>query len=699
MPRHGRLRLGVDIGGTFTDLCVLGDQGIVAVGKTLTTPSEPAAAVESLVAETMASYSLDPGDVTTVVHGTTLVTNALIERRGARTALVTTDGFRDVVEMRREHRYELYDLGLELPSPLVPRWLRFGITERVLADGTVHTPLDTERLGRLAAELASAGVEAVAVCFLHSHVNPEHEQAARDVITEVAPGLRVALSSEVNPEIREYERSSTTLANVYVQGVVESYLDDLRTRLRRLGLGCEPRIMLSNGGVATIDTARRFPIRMLESGPAGGALGAVAFGRAAGRPDQLTFDMGGTTAKLCIIEGGRPLVSHTFEVGRVYRLRAGSGLPVRAPVIDMIEIGAGGGSVARVDPLGLITVGPDSAGSEPGPVCYMLGGERCTVTDADVVLGYVDPERFLGGRMKLDVDAAFRAVEAQVADPTGIGVAEAAWGIHATVNENMANAARVHAIERGQDPTRLPVFVMGGNGPLHGPGVALALGCSTVVAPPAAGVLSAAGFLSAALSIDFVRSWHAELGRVETDAASRTFAEMEAEGVRVLAESGVDEERISHTRSLEMRFVGQGSEIEVPVPPVGPGWHDEVRRSFAEQYERLFGKVSPRGLEIEVLTWRLTSSGPEPDPRLDAPVGDTGADPLVGHRKAYFPQARGYVETAVYDRYLLRPGTSLEGPALVQERESTLVLAPGMRCLVGDDGSVEVTVAADRRPA
>jgi N-methylhydantoinase A len=329
----------------------------------------------------------------------------------------------------------------------------------------------------------------------------------------------------------------------------------------------------------------------------------------------------------------------------------------------------------------------------------MLGGERCTVTDADVVLGYVDPERFLGGRMKLDVDAAFRAVEAQVAVPTGIGVAEAAWGIHATVNENMANAARVHAIERGQDPTRLPVFVMGGNGPLHGPGVALALGCSTVVAPPAAGVLSAAGFLSAALSIDLVRSWHAELGGVEVDAASRTFAEMEVEGLRVLAESGVDEASISHTRSLEMRFVGQGSEIEVPVPPVGPGWHDEVRRSFAEQYERLFGKVSPRGLEIEVLTWRLTSSGPEPDPRLDAPVGDTGADPLVGHRKAYFPQTEGYVETAVYDRYLLRPGTSLEGPALVQERESTLVLAPSMRCLVGDDGSVEVSVAAARRSA
>jgi N-methylhydantoinase A len=685
--------VGVDIGGTFTDMCVLDDDGIVAVGKTLTTHAEPAAGVESVLRETLTEHRLDPADVTGVVHGTTLVTNALIERRGARTALVTTDGFRDVVEMRREHRYELYDLDLRLPAPLAPRWLRFGVTERMLADGTVHTPLDEDQLRRLARELADHEVEAVAVCFLHSHVNPAHEQAARAVIRDAAPGLRVALSAEVNPEIREFERASTTLANVYVQGLVEDYLADLRDRVHGLGIGPEPRIMLSHGGVATIDTARRFPIRMLESGPAGGALGAVAFGRSAGREDQLAFDMGGTTAKVCLIEDGRPLVSHVFEVDRLKRLRAGSGLPVRAPVIDMIEIGAGGGSVARVDALRLVTVGPDSAGSDPGPVSYGLGGTACTVTDADLVLGYLDPDHFLGGRMTLDAAAAADAVRTQVAEPMGIGLAQAAWGIHATVNENMANAARVHAIERGRDPAGLPVFVQGGNGPLHGPGVARALGCSTLVVPPAAGVLSALGFLSAALSIDLVRSRHTELAAVEERRAADTFAEMEAEAAGVLLDSGVPADEIVHTRTLDMRFVGQGSEVEVVVPEVGTSWRDEVRRRFAEQYEERFGTLAPADVEVEVLTWRVTSRGPRPDARLVLPAAGPDGDSLVGTRQAWFPETDGYVDAAVHDRRLLAPGAVVEGPALVQEPESTLVLPPGTSCSVEKDGSLLVDLA------
>jgi N-methylhydantoinase A len=346
-----------------------------------------------------------------------------------------------------------------------------------------------------------------------------------------------------------------------------------------------------------------------------------------------------------------------------------------------------------VDPLGLITVGPDSAGSDPGPVSYGRGGERCTVTDADVVLGYLDPERFLGGRMRLDAEAAAEAVRRQVAEPMGIDVAEAAWGIHATVNENMANAARVHAIERGQDPAGLPMFVMGGNGPLHGPGVAAALGCRSVVAPPAAGVLSAVGFLSAALSIDLVQSWHTRLDQVDTVAAAEVFAGLQVQAVRVLGASGVAERSVVHAHRLDMRFVGQGSEIEVPVPSVTKStgdWHDAVRRSFAEQYERLFGKVSPQGLEVEILSWRLKSRGPEPTLALSPLVEEQAADPLVGHRSAYFADAGGYLDTAVYDRYRLTPGTRLDGPALVQERESTLVLAPGMRCVVADDGSVVV---------
>lgn len=685
------LQVGIDIGGTFTDLCVLGPNGIVAVGKTLTTHTQPAAGVESVLRNTLAQQEFDPERIGSVVHGTTLVTNALLERRGAPTALLTTSGFRDVLEMRREHRYELYDLDLELPEPLVPRWLRFDVPERILSDGTVLTALDTGWVARLATEMSQAGVEAVGVCFLHSHTNPIHERQVRDVLARYAPNLRVALSSEVNPELREYERSSTTLANVYVQGLVEDYLDDLRTRLAGLGIGSDPRIMLSNGGIATIETARRFPIRILESGPAGGALAAAAFGLASDRPDQMAFDMGGTTAKVCIVEDAEPLVTHEFEVGRVYRLKAGSGLPVRVPVIDMIEIGAGGGSVARVDQLGLLTVGPDSAGSEPGPVCYQRGGRQCTVTDADLVLGYLASEDFLGGRMHLDAAAAARAITEQVAEPMGISLAKAAWGIHATVNENMANAARVHAIERGQDPTQLPVFVMGGNGPLHGPGVARALGCEQVIAPPAAGVLSAVGFLAAPLSIDFMHSWHANLDAVGLDAARELFTELERRSDQVLRRSGVEADEISRVRSLEMRFVGQGSEIEVSVPPVASGWHGEVRRSFAKQYEERFGSTVPRGVGVEVLTWRLTSKGPDPEAQLRLGAVATQAEAQVDKREAYFPEVGGYAETMVYDRYRLRPGTVLEGPALVQEHESTLVLAPGTRGEVTQDGSIVVT--------
>jgi N-methylhydantoinase A len=689
--------VGVDIGGTFTDLCVLDADGIVAVGKTLTTHAEPAAGVELVLREALEEHRLDPADVVGVVHGTTLVTNALIERRGARTALLATAGFRDAVEMRREHRYELHDLDLQLPAPLVPRWLRFDVPERVLADGSVDRPLDATLLRRLAVELVENDVEAVAVCFLHSHVNPEHERAARAVLAEAAPGLRVALSSEVNPEIREFERASTTLANVYVQALVEDYLADLRTRVHGLGIRPEPRIMLSNGGVATIDTARRFPIRMLESGPAGGALGAVAFGRAAGREDQLAFDMGGTTAKVCLIEDGQPLVGHVFEVDRVYRLRAGSGLPVRAPVIDMIEIGAGGGSVARVDALGLVTVGPDSAGSDPGPVCYGLGGQACTVTDADLVLGYLDPDRSLGGRMALDADAAAEALRRQVAEPMGLELVQAAWAVHAVVNESMANAARVHAVERGRDPAGLPVFVLGGNGPVHGPGVARALGCPTLVVPPAAGVLSAVGFLSAALSLDLVRSRHTELAGVDEQEAGRLFAEMEAEAAGVLGDSGVEPDAVVHARSLDMRFIGQGSEIEVPVPAVGPGWAAQVRDRFVTGYEERFGTLAPVDVGVEILTWRVTSRGPRPDARLTQSGEAEGDDTLVGTRPAYFPEAGGYVDTPVHDRHRLAPGTALAGPALVEEPESTLVLAPGMSCVVDKDGSLVVDLGTAPR--
>lgn len=692
MVASRNLRVGIDIGGTFTDLCILDQDGIVAVGKALTTKDEPAAAVAEVLADTLSANGLNAEQVVSVIHGTTLVTNALIERRGARTALMTTEGFRDVIEMGREHRYELYDLGLELPRPLVPRHLRLGISERILADGTVASSFNIEQVQQIAVELVDAGIEAVAVCFLHSHINDRHEVSARDAIRAVAPSLRVALSSEVNPQIREYERFSTTLANVYVKHIVEEYLDDLRSRLHRMGIKNDPLIMLSNGGVTAIDVAAKYPIRMLESGPAGGALGAVAFGKSAGKPDLMAFDMGGTTAKLCIIENDKPLITHTFEVDRLYRLRAGSGLPVRAPVIDMIEIGAGGGSIARIDSLGLITIGPDSAGSEPGPVSYARGGERCTVTDADVVLGYLDPNGFLGGSMLLDAKAAAAAIDVQIAQPMGISVEEAAWGVHATVNENMANAARVHAIERGQDPTNLPLFVSGGNGPLHGPGVARALGTSSLIAPPAAGVLSALGFLSAATSIDLMRSAHMDLDDLDSDIIGELFDNLQSEGRQLLVDSGVAVADIRHDRSVDMRFVGQGNEIEVPVCALGPSWKQETQSAFAREYEHRFGSVAPSGVGTEILTWRVRSSGPEPDAKLGFRDTKRATTALKGQRRAYFASEGGYVSTPVYHRLHLSPGDRITGPALIEERESTLVIPPNGNCMVMEDRSIAVQI-------
>ncbi|MGB2710176.1 MAG: hydantoinase/oxoprolinase family protein, partial [Conexibacter sp.] len=446
---HPTYQVGVDIGGTFTDLCVADANGIVAVGKLLTTPDEPARAVEAVLRETLDAAGLPVSEIQRIVHGTTLVTNAIIERKGATTALLATAGFRDVLEIARERRYELYDLMVELPRPLVPRHLRFDVPERMLADGSTAEPLDEAHVERLARELAEQGIGTVAVSFLHAYANPAHEQAARAAIERAAPGTRVAISSEVVPEIREYERTSTTVASVYVQELVERYLRDLGERLGALGVEGPLYIMLSNGGIATVDVAARFPIRMLESGPAAGALAAASYGLANGRPDLMSFDMGGTTAKLCMIEDGVPLITHEFEVDRRYRLKPGSGLPVKTPVIDMIEIGVGGGSIARINPLGLLTVGPDSAGADPGPVCYGRGGSEPTVTDADLMLGYLDPRYFLGGRMSLDVEAARAAVAERIAGPLGLSVEEAAWGIHRSVNEDMANAARVHAVERG----------------------------------------------------------------------------------------------------------------------------------------------------------------------------------------------------------------------------------------------------------
>ncbi len=679
-PNAANYRIGVDIGGTFTDLLLIDDRtGETVVGKVLTTTEDPSRGVEQVLVQALDRVGIGASGIRHLVHGTTLVTNAIIERKGARTALLATQGFRDSVEIGREHRYELYDLFLELPRPLTPRHLRFDIRERTTAGGELSQTVDEEMVGALAAELADRGVEAVAISFLHSFANPANERAARRGVNRAAPGLRVSISSEVAPEIREYERATTTIANVYVQPLVEQYLQNLEGRLADLGFGGSFFVMLSSGGIATVDTVTRFPIRLLESGPAAGALAAAALGKEAGTDDLLSFDMGGTTAKLCVISDGRPQVTYDFEVDRRYRFRKGSGLPVKTPVTEMIEIGAGGGSIARINQLGLLKIGPESAGSDPGPVCYGRGGTQPTVTDADLVLGYLDPDYFLGGRMALDASAARQAIHSQIAQPLELSVEEAAWGIHQLVNENMANAARVHVVERGRNPRSLPVIAFGGAGPVHGYRVAELTGCPTLILPPSAGVASALGFLVAPLAFDFARSHYARLDELDWDHLNQMFSELEGKGIRLLTESGAGIDDITHARSVDIRYIGQGHEVAVPVPPGPLGETDRttLQENFDHVYRELYGRSGPE-VGLEALTWRVISTGPRPVIRPQAAKGRHPAGPaLKGKRPAYFPEGSGFQQTPVYNRYRLQEGDRIRGPAIIEERESTAVIGPG----------------------
>jgi N-methylhydantoinase A len=694
------LRAGIDIGGTFTDLLLVDDHtGASWVAKTLTTPHDPAAGVRAALVEGLARAGAPATRLHVVIHGTTLVTNALIERKGARTALVTTKGFRDAVEIAREHRYDMYDLFLDLPQPLAPRHLRFELDERLLADGSVYRPVDPAEVRQLAARLRERGVEAVAVCLLHSYRNPAHEQQVGALLAELLPDVRIALSSEVAGEIREYERMSTTLANVYVQHLVEQYLDRIAAELRALGAGARLLIMLSSGGTCTVETARRFPVRLIESGPAAGALAAAHWGRLLGQPNLLSFDMGGTTAKACLIEHGRPAIAPEFEVDRVYRFKKGSGLPIRAASIDLIEIGAGGGSIARVDQFGLIKVGPESAGAQPGPACYGRGGDRPTVTDADLLLGYLDPHFFLGGQMPIAVAAAERAIGQHIAAPLGLSVLEAAWAIHRIVNENMASAARVHAVEHGKDVRAFPLFAFGGAGPVHAYRVAELLGVSEIICPFAAGVGSTVGFLAAPLAFDFVRSAYTRLAQADWSAIAALYAAMEAEGARLLVEAGVPRERIAYRRTADMRLLGQSHEIAVPLPAGDLAAGDPtaaVQRAFEAAYRELYQRTVP-GVPVEVLSWRVQAAGPQPALRLAPPSG-AGGEPLKGRRLVYFPELGGFHPTPVYDRYALRPGDRFPGPAIVEERESTVVVGPRGHATVDDHLNLRIRLGATASP-
>jgi N-methylhydantoinase A len=583
---------------------------------------------------------------------------------------------------------------MQRPRPIAPRHLRFELDERVLVDGSVRRPVDPAEVRRLTDRLRAEGIEAVGVCLLHAYANPAHERLVGTILREALPDVAVTLSSELVPEIREYERTSTTLANVYVQRLAQRYLERLRDRLRGAGVGGGLFIMQSNGGLCEAETGGRYPVRLIESGPAAGALAAAHYGALLGEKDLLSFDMGGTTAKACVISDGEPLVSPEFEVDRRYHFKKGSGLPIKVPVIEMIEIGTGGGSIARVDALRRLRVGPESAGARPGPVAYGQGGAEPTVTDADLVLGYLDPDFFLGGQMRLDRDAAQRAIAERVGQPLGLDPVEATWGIHQLANESMAGAARIHAIERGKDVERFPIFAFGGAGPVHAFGVARILRSPSVIYPLGAGVMSAVGFLVAPLSLDFVRTLPGALDALDWGAVARAVAEMEAAGREVLGRT-IPAGDIRFRRFADMRYRKQGYEIRVPIPdgPLDASRRDEVLRSFEGAYRAIYGHTV-RDAPVEAVSWRVVAQGPRPSLRLPTSAR-AGRDPGAarkGVRRVYLPDAKGYAEVPVYDRYALGAGATLEGPAIIEERESTVVVSAAAPIRVDEASNLIVEV-------
>jgi N-methylhydantoinase A/oxoprolinase/acetone carboxylase beta subunit len=680
--QHSEYRAGFDIGGTFTDAVLVEAQsGRRYIAKTLTTPRDPAVGAMRALREILGSAEVDLDELAVAIHGMTLVSNALLQRHGARTALITTRGFKDVLEIARELRYDIYRLTAPFPEPLVPRRYRYEVPERTLASGQVYEPLDTAAAIEVLETIEREGIEAIAVCFLHSYRNPAHELAMGNLIQERLPAVPFSLSSQVVAEFREYERTSTTAANAYTQPLVAAYLARLEEDLREGGFREQFSVMMSTGGITPAATAARFPIRLVESGPAAGALATGYFSSHIGEDHLLSFDMGGTTAKSCIIDQGVPTRTKYFEVARVERFTKGSGLPIRAPVIDMIEIGAGGGSIAFVDQLGLLRVGPESAEADPGPACYGLGGARPTVTDANLALGYLNPDYFLGGAMQIRPDLAEAAIQRHVAEPLGLSLTEAAWGIFQVVSESMASAARVHFAEKGRDPRRYALFAYGGGGPLHAAIVARRLRITRVIVPFGAGVLAAFGFLTAPASFDFIRTYITRLDHANWPELNAVYEEMEARGREVLHGAHVPDGEQRFVRSADMRYAGQLYEITVPVPagPLSEASRAQMEEYFNSTYAGIYGMQMSEA-PIEALNWRLLATGPRPT----IPLETAGERPdatldtaLKGTRRAFFGDHGGWVDARVYDRYSLPEGVPGIGPALVEERESTLLVPPG----------------------
>lgn len=683
-------QLGVDVGGTFTDFVVLNTEtGALLREKCLTTPDDPVQGILNGIRRLRDNGLVAPGEISGVAHATTLITNTLIERKGVPTGLLATAGFRDVLELGTDTRYDMYDLNIEFAEPLVPRHDRLDIPERVDARGTALTAPRDQDIRAAVQALVGRGVRSIAIAFLHSYRNGAHERAVLDLIEREFPEVEVSLSSEVAPEIREYERTATVVANAYVKPIARSYLNRLEAELKANAVDAPILVMLSNGGMTTPQTAGDVPIRLVESGPAAGVLSACYAGNRTGDRDLVAFDMGGTTAKACFIDDGAPAFTGMFEAARIRRQFKGSGMPLKIPSVEMIEIGAGGGSIARIDPTGLLKVGPDSAGSKPGPVSYGLGGTDPTVTDADLVLGYLDPGFFLGGDMSLDLDGARRQI-GELGRAAGLDLVSAAAGIAQVVNQNMATAVRIHAAERGKDFRKYAMFAFGGAGPVHAYDVARILGIAKVIYPAGAGTNSAFGMLAAPVAIDLSRSYDARLDTVDWDRLNALFADMEAAARKILSDAGVADPVF--TRAGDMRFLGQGFEIltEVPNGPLSAASLPEMSAAFHANYRKIYDSA-PENLPIEALTWRLRASGP-------VPSVDVGAQKVAAaaradrRRQVYFPEAHRYVDTPVINRGALRPGDSFTGPAVVEERESTAVIGPDASARIDHDFNLVVTL-------
>ena len=693
MSAEASWRIGVDIGGTFTDV-VLWDErsGRLILEKLLTSSGDPSVAVLQGIARALAAAAIDASQLAAVIHGTTLVANALIERKGVTTGLITTAGFRDVLEIGREWRYDLFNLDIDMPRPLVPRSRRLEVNERIDAHGSVVTPLSEADLERAIAAMRERGAASVGVCLLHAYLNGAHERAVAEALARELPDVAVSISSDVSPELGEYERTSTTVANAYVHPILGHYIERLVAALADMGYRRKLLLVLSDGRCVGGDVAVRYPIRLVQSGPAAGAEAARLFGQLAGVGDVVCFDMGGTTAKACLISGGEPERTISCEVARETRFAKGSGLPLQIPAIDMIEIGAGGGSIARIDSRGLLQVGPDSAGADPGPVCYGQGNQFPTVTDCDLLLGYLDEGSFLGGRMALERAAAERAVARHLAEPLGIPVVEAAWGVHETVTANMAQAATIHAIERALDVTRFAMLTIGGAGPVHACAMAKKMNIERLICPAGAGVASAIGMLASSISFEIARAAPSSLDTLDFGQAARLLQEMDAEASCLLAGAGVEADRVTRRFSAMMRYKGQGYEIETPVElsVVRRGDRATLGDSFAGAYARRYGRSE--NMPVELISWRLALVGPRSslgESLADRTAGDATTPAPGAQRPVWFGDR--FVETPVYGRATLGPGATITGPAIIEEVHSTFVMPTGFALAV--DNALNLMVA------